>query len=95
MKRISYILVFIFLAFLSTPTIITLIEKTKNSTLFFDISEEEQGQKEIKEITYYVYDQFLFQFEIRTAKSKLILSENLSKHDNVTRSIFSPPPDLV
>ncbi|MFA9187807.1 hypothetical protein AAGV33_06930 [Flavobacterium sp. FBOR7N2.3] len=35
-------------------------------------------------------------FELKSATmGSLILSKNLSKHDNISRKIFSPPPNLV
>jgi len=94
MKLIARIFLFIFIAFLSTPVIITLIEKSSDTSIFFNMSEEEEVQKEFKSTAFFISYQFSFQFK-RTIKSSIIMSENLSKHDKVSKSIFSPPPDLA
>lgn len=93
MKMISKIFLILFLAFLVTPTIVTVIEKSSDISVFYSVSEEENIHKEIK---------VLFSSEssseiIITAKlsSSAILSENLSKHDNITSSIFILPPNHV
>jgi hypothetical protein len=92
MKLIAHIFLFIFIAFLSTPIIVTMIEKSSDNSMFFNMSEDEQVQKEVKNIAYFVPFQATFILK-RTIKSSLIHSENLSKHNNITKSIFSPPPN--
>jgi hypothetical protein len=94
MKLIAHLFLFLFIAFLATPTIVTMIEKSCDTSCFYGISEEEHAQKEIKVFTYHqdIHVGFLVG---KNNKSSLILSENLSKHDNITASIFSPPPDLA
>jgi hypothetical protein len=56
------------------------------------MSEEELSHKEIKadlKITEYRF------IDLSGQTSSLILSENLSKHDNVSTAIFIPPPEQV
>lgn len=94
MKFIASIFLFLFIAFLSTPSIVTMIEKPCDTSLFFSLSEEEHTQKEVKNFVYYTDIEFgplLGKYN----KSSLILSENLSKHDKISTSIFSPPPNLA
>jgi hypothetical protein len=94
MKLIARIFLLLFLAFLATPSIVTMIEKSCDTSVFFSISEEEHSQKEVKVYAY--NDGALAGFSIgRYSKSSLILSENLSKHDKITPSIFSPPPNFA
>ncbi|MBE0391180.1 hypothetical protein [Flavobacterium sp. PL002] len=94
MKVIASIFLFLFIAFLATPPIVTIIEKSCDTTLIFSLSEEEHTQKEIKVFTY--HEEVLPELLIgKYNKTTLILSENLSKHDKITRSIFSPPPDIA
>lgn len=93
MKVTASIFLFLFIAFLATPPIVTIIEKSCDTTIFFSLSEEEHTQKEIKVFAY--HEEALPELLIgKYNKTTLILSENLSKHDKITRSIFSPPPDL-
>ena len=94
MKLIARIFLFLFIAFLATPTIVTMIEKSCDTSVFFSLSEEEHTQKEVKVFAYYTE----FETGLLTGKhnkSNLILSENLSKHDKITATIFSPPPNLA
>ncbi|TDD74180.1 hypothetical protein [Flavobacterium caseinilyticum] len=93
MNLISKIFLIIFITFLATPTIVTVIEKSADISIFYTTSEDEHTPKEIKTFVY--FDNL--SDEILPAKfaSWTILSENLSKHDNITSSIFIPPPNDV
>lgn len=93
MKILVRILLFVFVVFLSTPTIVSLIEENTDTSYFYSMSEEEQVHKEVKaEFKFEPYP-IVLNYSFKT--SSLILSENLSKHDNVASSIFIPPPDLA
>jgi hypothetical protein len=95
MKSVARILMILFITFLSTPTIVTLIEKNTDVSLFYNFAEEEI-HKDLKEIKEDLKQQFDYPF--MDAKIKLnskIISENLSHHDNVSEEIFSPPPEFV
>ncbi|MCW2119222.1 hypothetical protein [Flavobacterium sp. 7A] len=95
MKLIARLLFFLFVTFLLTPTIITLIEKGCDISYFYKYSEEEHSyNKEVKVIAHAtIFHPELL--ELKIYKSSLILSENLSKHDKVLTKIYSPPPDLA
>jgi hypothetical protein len=94
MKLIARIFLVLFIAFLVTPSIVTMIEKSCDTSVFFSISEEEHSQKEVK--VYACNEEALSGFSKgRYSKSGLVLSENLSKHDKITPSIFSPPPNFA
>jgi hypothetical protein len=92
MKLIARIFLILFIAFLATPTIVTMVEKSCDTSMFYSGSEEESVQKEIKVFAYHQGSQSGFLVG-NNDKSGLILYENLSKHDKITASIFSPPPD--
>lgn len=94
MKFIARIFLFLFIAFLSTPAIVTMIEKSCDTSVFFNVSEEEHAQKEIKVFAYYTDIELGFLLG-KHNKSSLIHSENLSKHDRISATIFSPPPNLA
>jgi hypothetical protein len=93
MKIIAQIFMFVFIAFLLTPTVVCLIEKDADISVFYSLSEEEHSQKEVKAI--FNYTTSIELATVLSPESSLILSENLSKHDNIASSIFIPPPDQV
>lgn len=93
MKIIAQILLFVFIAFLLTPTIVSAIEKSADTSITYSFSEEEQLHKQIKAIWHFEMAYEIINLSELT--SSLILSENLSKHDMISSSIFIPPPDQV
>lgn len=93
MKVAVKLVLFVFFIFLSTPTIVSLIEKNTDITFFYSSAELEEMHKEI--ISEFKFDTFSIVFFKQPRMSSLILSENLSKHDNIATSIFIPPPDLL
>lgn len=93
MKIIAQILLFIFIAFLLTPTIVRVIEKSTDTSITYSFFEEEQSHKQIKAIFHFEIAYEIIHLSELT--SKIILSENLSKHDIISSTIFIPPPDHV
>jgi len=93
MKVLARILLFFFIVFLSAPTIVTMIKKSSDKAMLFNFSEEEKAHKEVK-IVDYDNDTLVSTIILisKDNKSCLILSENLSKHDMISASIFVPPP---
>jgi len=94
MKFLVNILLFLFLSFLSAPTIISLIEDDADTSMVYSLAEEEM-HKEIKEVKAQPTTDFNLVFFIPQKKSTLIRSENLQRHDNVFEEIFSPPPEFI
>jgi hypothetical protein len=94
MKIMAQLLLFVFITFLSTPTIVSVIKKGTDTSLFYSFSEEEKSNKEIKAIFNFdvVSDPIVL---VSNVNSKLIQSENLSKHDKIASKIFIPPPEQV
>ncbi len=93
MKLIARILLFIFIAFLSTPTVVTLMKKCNSASVSFSFSEEEHSHKELKAAVHAV----IFHHEVLMSayiQKKTIVSENIVKLDNISPSIFAPPPNL-
>jgi hypothetical protein len=77
------------------PTIVTLIEKNTDISVFYSFSEEEM-HKDLKEVKANFKEELYFVFFDWNPKIKpKIIFENLAKHDNVFATIFSPPPELV
>ena len=95
MNLLSKLVLIIFVAFLSMPTVVTLIKKNTDSSVFYSFSEEE-FHKELKEVKAEIKQHFDYPFlDLKINKNTSIISENLSSHGNVTSEIFSPPPELV
>ncbi|TDD97428.1 hypothetical protein [Flavobacterium cellulosilyticum] len=93
MKLISKILIIIFITFILTPSVLTVIDKSKDTSVFYSFSEEDLSKKELKN---YIFNSFHHEILILSKmNSKIILSENLSKHENISATIFIPPPDRV
>ena len=85
----------LFIAFLSTPTIVTLIEETTDVSYFYNFSEEEIHQ-DLKVIKAVLKQNNNLSFLKAKNNLKLkIISKNESRHDNVIEEIFSPPPELA
>lgn len=93
MKFTVKIVIFVFFIFLSTPTIVSLIEKNTDISFFYSVAELEEMHKDVK--SEFKFDSISFVFFNQQKLSSLILSDNLSKHINIATSIFIPPPDLI
>lgn len=93
MKIIASLLLFIFVSFLVTPAVISVIEKDVDMSAFYSFSEEEKTHKEIKAIiSFDVTSSIVYLSQLNC---RLIFSENLSKHDKISSKIFIPPPEQV
>lgn len=95
MKLAVNIILFVFITFLSVPTIVTMIEKNTDVSAFYNFAEEEL-QKQIKELKAEVKSNYSNELlsSLNSVKTKII-SENRSKHDAISEEIFSPPPELI
>lgn len=93
MKFVARILLFIFIAFLSTPTIVQALKKGNSTAISFSIAEEEV-HKELKNVMHPI----ILEHEVVIPvciKKKTIISENIVKLDNISPSIFAPPPNIA
>ena len=90
MKMTAQILLFVFITFLVTPTIVSVIEKNADMSIFYSFSEEEKSHKEIKAV--FNFDDVTIPANLTQLNSGLIHSENLSQHDKIASTIFIPPP---
>ncbi|WP_223704256.1 hypothetical protein [Flavobacterium potami] len=93
MKFVARILLFIFIAFLSTPTIVQALKKGNGTAVSFSIAEEEV-HKELKNVVHPAILEHEVLLQVCIEK-KTIISENIVKLDNISPSIFAPPPNLV
>jgi hypothetical protein len=93
MNFIVKLLIVFFIAFLSAPTVVSLIEKKVNISFCYDNSEKEDFQKELK--TEFILETLTYIVFNSQKKLCKILSDNLSKHDNISKKIVIPPPDII
>lgn len=93
MKFAVKIVLILFIAFLSMPTIVSVIKKSTDTSNFYSMSEEELTHKEVK--AEFKFEPALTITFIERKSTGPILSENLLKHDNIAASIFIPPPEQV
>ena len=83
----------LFMLFLSTPTIVGLIEKCSDTSAFYNMAEEEISHKQLTA-------EFLFEESYEVAKistedrGAIHAGQNL-QHDNIDSSIVIPPPEQV
>ena len=93
MKITAQILLFVFITFLATPTIVSVIKTSADMSMFYSFSEEEKVHKEIKAV--FNSAVVIAPVNLSQLDSGLIHSENLSKHDKIASKIFIPPPEQV
>ncbi|UPT70434.1 MAG: hypothetical protein M0D53_15315 [Flavobacterium sp. JAD_PAG50586_2] len=94
MKYFARLFLTVFVLFLSTPTVVTLIKKTTDTSIFYSFAEEEI-HKELKEVKAEVKQHFDYPFlDLKINKNTTIISDNLSRHDNVAAEIFLLRPNL-
>lgn len=95
MKFLCILFSFFFITFLSTPTIISLIDKEVDTSYFYTMCEEEEENNvcfdEIKSVASSDLTNFFFH---STNSSNVSIETNLS-FTNLAHQIFSPPPDIV
>ena len=95
MKLISKIVLFIFVLFLATPTILSAIDKDIDTSYFFNMSEEESHSafNEIKSIPSIYSIPIVLDYEgVQKVKYSVL---NDRKVDSIKPNIFLPPPELV
>lgn len=92
MKLLVNILLLIFLSFLATPTIVSLIQDDVDVSVAYNLNEEEV-HKELQEIKAGP-NEFTFFFLMKELKTKSqINTEYLLRHKLVFGDIFLPPPE--
>jgi hypothetical protein len=91
MKFAVQLVLFFFITFLLTPTIVRLVEENTDTSYFYSMSEEERAYKEITaDFKFDIAVEFI-NFPIST--SSLILSKNVLEHDSISSDIVIPPPE--
>ena len=96
--NIALFFTLLFVGIIITPTVITLVDKNQDVTIFLEINEEEEskGQKALKNLDFKVYtadfNTSIFFNNIQKKKNVRFNSKNyVSQH----AKILTPPPELV
>lgn len=96
MQSISFFFLFVFAAFIVTPTTVTIIKKNADVSFIFNVIEEEQNNSErnLLESHTKIIPNF---FTITFLLPELISSNNFGAYfidwSNINSDIFSPPPE--
>lgn len=96
MKFLCILFSFLFVTFLSTPTIISMIDEEVDTSYFYTMCEEEENHvcfNEIKSIPSFDFDLTNFFFNLNSS-SHFSIETNLS-FTNLAHQIFSPPPEII
>ena len=95
MKVLSTLVLLIFVLFLATPTIVSAIDKTVDTSYFFNLSEEESHSSfnEIKSIPAIYSIPLIVDFEGLQKVQLSILNEK--KVTSIKPNVFLEPPELV
>jgi len=93
--KTAYILVFIFVSFLTVPTVVVLIDKHTDISYVFSSTEEEHAKNNIN-IEFTFNDHRSNQFSIDFLSKKAIIWHK-EKHDlqSLYPEVISPPPELA
>ena len=93
MKIAVRVVIFVFFFFLSTPTIVSLIEKATDTSCFYSMTEEEVSQKEIK--SEFIVDYSYPEINFFVQKKSKIHSSNDLRYDSISSKIFITPPEKI
>ncbi len=96
MKVLVSFFVFLLITFLSTPTIISVLDKDADISYFYTLSEEEESQvsfDEIKSVT--LSSQELFSFFYNSSAILNVATVTNLNFTNLAHQIFSPPPEFL
>lgn len=95
MWKKAYILVFIFVSFLTAPTIVVLIDNHTDISFVYSTTEEEQTKNNIStEFTFNELKEKQF-CESSLRKKSLIIHRGKQNLQTLYLEIISPPPDQV
>jgi hypothetical protein len=93
-KKASILFLFLFLNFLSAPTVIKLIEKHSDVSQFFNFSEEEDDGIGYNAFPFEEKPIVISIFQFSIYKPFLGIPKAFQlRHDKVAEEIFIPPPE--
>jgi hypothetical protein len=96
MKLIINTVLFLFIIFLSTPTVVGMFDDDVDISCFYNLAEEEETNPTVLEVKILPLIQYTFLnfFIFETSKFNVNLNHVLS-YNNLAHKIFSPPPNSL
>lgn len=96
MKLLANIVLFLFIIFLSTPTIVGMVDDQVDTSYFYSTCEEEENHAPFNEIKSVQINNFslLNYSRIKLSKLNVPMEHDLS-FANLAHQIFSPPPEFI
>lgn len=96
MKLAVKLVLLMFMTFIVTPTVVSLIKEDVDTSMVYSMSEEEQHNNCCKELKAgLLHTDYMIFSNYAENSSSLIISQHTLKHDNAASTIFSPPPEQV
>jgi hypothetical protein len=96
MKWVTKLMLLLFLTFLSTPTIVGMVDDDVEISCFYNLAEEEETNPTVQEVKILPFIQYsiskFFCYESFKFNVKLI---HFLDYDNLAHKIFSPPPNWL
>ena len=96
MKFLSTTFLFLFIAFLATPTLIGIVDDQIDTSYFYNLSEEEESHASFDELNFSPTTSYFFInfYTSKLEKLNVLVVHDLS-FDNIAHQIFSPPPNFI
>ena len=96
MKLLVNIFLFIFITFLSTPTLIGMVDEEADTSYFYNMCEEEENHAPFNEIKTVPTTNYSFFNFLQNKFDRLnVLMDHCLSFANLAHQIFSPPPNLA
>lgn len=93
--KINFLL-FIFISFLSMPTVVVLIENNVDVSYFYSNAEEEEIQKETKCFNFMYCTNLISTLFLKNPfLNKTIINDNNFSFNLISRDIVIPPPKFI
>ncbi len=97
MKLQAVTLIFIFMSFIALPTILSRVYSDIDISMAYNLVEEEENHSNpvLEEIKCYPAEEIKFDLIGFDSSKETFHKEFCTSHDNISREICSPPPELV
>lgn len=96
MKLLIYITSFLFMAFLSTPTVVGLLDADMDVSMIINITEEEESSKNLHEVKLTIKNSKEYLLELYVNENNKNLHYYASSaFTTVLGDVFIPPPERI
>lgn len=96
MKLLISFIVFLFIAFLSIPTIVGMMDENADTSCFYSMCEEEENDVSYNDMNWIPLNPYTFlNVELEETHSISICKGLLLPYFNLAHQIFAPPPNIL